>query len=76
MCLTAGTCLTADPGVMSLMPAWSHYFVEIDHKIISMTILLPSANSRRAVVSYQQKYVHKVLVIHLVKLALEKSVVR
>ena len=39
-------------------------------------ILLPSADSRRVVVSYKRKYVHEVLVNHLVKLALEKSVVR
>ena len=50
--------------------------MEIDHKIISMSILLPSADSRRVVVGYKQKYVHKVLVNRLVKLAQEKSVVR
>ena len=32
--------LTADPGVMSLIPALSHTFVEIDHEIFSMAILL------------------------------------
>ena len=47
---------------------WSWY--------ISMAILLPSADSRRVVVSYKQKYVHKVLVNHLAKLAQEKSGVR
>ena len=31
---------TADPGVMSLIPAWSHTFMEIDHEIISMVIFL------------------------------------
>ena len=31
---------TADPGVVSLIPAWSHTFVEIYHKIIPMVILL------------------------------------
>ena len=40
---------------------------------ISMTILLPSTDSRRAVVRYKWKYVHKVLVNHWVKLAQEKS---
>ena len=35
-----------------------------------------SADSRRVVVSYKRKYVHKVLVNHLVKLAQEKNVVR
>ena len=47
-----------------------------DHEIISTAILLPSADSRRVVVSYKRKYVHKVLVNRLVKLALEESVVR
>ena len=32
--------LTADPGVVSSMPAWSHNFVEIDHEIIPTVILL------------------------------------
>ena len=39
------TCLTADPGVASLILARSHTFVQIDHKIISTAILLPSADS-------------------------------
>ena len=69
-------CLTADPGVASLIPARSHTFVEIDHEIISTAILLPSADSRRVVVSYKRKYVHEVLVNRLVKLAQEKSVIR
>ena len=68
-------CLTADPGVTSWILAWSHAFVETDHEIISMAILLPSADSRRVVVSYKRKYVYKVLVNHLFKLAQEKSVV-
>ena len=56
--------------------ALSHTFVEIDCKIISTAILLPLADSRRVIVIYKQKYVHKVLVNHSVKLAQEKSVVR
>ena len=68
------SCLTGDPGVMSLIPARSHTFAEIYHKIISTAILLPSADSRRVVVSYKRKYVHEVLVNTLVKLAQEKSV--
>ena len=44
MCGT-GASLTADPGVASLIPAWAHTFVEIDHEIISMVILLPSTES-------------------------------
>ena len=70
------TCLSAYPGIVSSIRVRSHTFVEIDHEIISMTILLPSADSRRVVVSYKWKYVHKVLVNRLVKLAQEKSVVR
>ena len=69
-------CLTADPGITSSILAQSHTFVEIDHEIISMAILLPSADSRRVVVSYKLKYVHKFLVNRLVKLAQEKSMVR
>ena len=71
-CLAADTCLTTDPGVASLFPAWSHTFVEIDREIISTAILLHYADSRRVVVSYKQKYVHKVLVNCLVKLAQKK----
>ena len=44
-CLATDACLTADPGVESSIPAWSHTFVEIDHEIISTVILLPSADS-------------------------------
>ena len=66
-------CLTADPGVASSIPARSHYFVEIDHEIISTVSLLPSViHSRRVVVSYKRKYVHKLLVNSLFKPALEK----
>ena len=68
--------MTADPGVVSLIPTQSHTFVEIDHGIISSVILLPYTDSKRVVVSYKLKYVHKVLVNCLVKLAQEKSVVR
>ena len=45
MCLATDTSLTADPGVASLIPARSHTFVEIDYEIISIVILLPSAES-------------------------------
>ena len=37
-----------------------------------MAILLSSADSRRVVVSYKQKYAHKVLANRLVKLAKKK----
>ena len=92
-CPAADTCITADPGVASLILARSHAlvadtcmtadpgvasstFVEIDREIISTVILLPSTDSRRDVVSYKRKYVHKVLVNCLVNLAQEKSMVR
>ena len=68
-------CLTADPGVTSSSLAWSHTFVEIDREIISTAMLLPSADSRRVVVSYKRKYKHEVLVNRLVKLA-QETVVR
>ena len=34
------THLTSDPGLASLIPAWSHTFVETDHEIISTAVLL------------------------------------
>ena len=46
-CLETNASLTADPGVTSSIPARSHTFVEIDHEIISMVILLPSAESHK-----------------------------
>ena len=69
-------CLSADPGFAGLILARSHTFAEIDHEIISTAIFLPSADSGRVVVSYKQKYVHEVLVNHLVKIVQEKGVVR
>ena len=70
--------INADPRVMTLILARSHTFVEIDHEIIFMPAcsLPPSAGSRRVVDSYKRKYVHRVLVKGLVKLAQEKGVVR
>ena len=44
-CLATDLCLTADPGVASLILTRSYTFVEIDHEIISTVILLPSAES-------------------------------
>ena len=49
------TCLTADPGVMGLIPTQSHTFMEIDQEIISTAILLPSADVIEVVVSYRRK---------------------
>ena len=42
-CLAIDAGLTADPGFASSIPARSHTFVEIDYKIMSMVILLTSA---------------------------------
>ena len=76
-CLATDACLTADPGVASSIPAWSHTFVEIDHEIISTVILpLPLIYSRRVVVSYKREYVQELLINRLFKPAQEKSVVR
>ena len=44
-CLATDACLTADPGVASSIPVRSRTFVEIDSEMISMVILLPSADS-------------------------------
>ena len=44
-CLATDVSLTADPEDASLIPAQSHTFVEIDHELISMVILLPSTES-------------------------------
>ena len=59
-------------GVASSIPARSHTFLKIDHEMISTAILLPSADLKGVVVSYKRKYVHEVLVNHLVKDAQEK----
>ena len=72
-CLATDACLTADPGVASSIPARYHTFVEIDHEIISTVILLlPLIYSRRVVVSYKRKCVHKLLVNRLLKPDQEK----
>ena len=66
-------CPTADTGVASLILAQFHTFVEIDHEIISTVILLLLLIQEGLLsVSYKRKYVHKVLVNRLVKLAQEK----
>ena len=69
--LATDVCLTADPGSIT---AWSHTFMEIDHAIIFLRSFssLPLNDSRRVVVSYGRKYMHKVLVNCLFKLAQEK----
>ena len=55
MCLATDASLTADPGVASLIPAWSHTFVEIDHEILSTVILLPSTESFKMCCQLQAK---------------------
>ena len=42
--LATDACLTADPGVASSIQTRYHTFLENDHEIISMVILLPSAD--------------------------------
>ena len=44
-CLATAAGQTIDPGVASLILAWSNTFVEIDYEIISTVILLPSDES-------------------------------
>ena len=44
-CLATDSSLAADPGIASSILARSYTFVEIDHEIISMVILLSSAES-------------------------------
>ena len=48
-CPAKDASLTADPGIASLILVRSHTFLEIDHEIISMVILLPSAESFKKV---------------------------
>ena len=52
-CLATDVNLTTDPGVESLILAWSQTFVEIDHEMISTVILLHSPDLRKVVVSYK-----------------------
>ena len=58
-CLATDACLTADQGVASSIPVRPHTFVEIDHEMILLLLLI---HSRRVVVSYKRKYVHELLV--------------
>ena len=51
-CLGTYACLTADPGVASLIRARSHTFLEIDHEIISTVILLLSVSNERMCMKY------------------------
>ena len=72
-CLATDACLTADPGAASWIPARSHPFMEIDHEIISMVILLPYAESfKKGCCQLRAKVCDEVLVNRLFKLAQEK----
>ena len=51
---------------------WVLYFVEVDYKVISIVILLPSPDSFKKGFGYKRKYVHKLMVNRLFKLAQEK----
>ena len=75
MCLTADTCLTADPGVTSSIQAWSYTIVEIDREIISMAIP-PFRWIKKGCCQLQARVCAQSTGNCLVKLAQEKSVVR
>ena len=76
-CLATYASLTADPGVMSLIPARSHTFVEIDHEMISTVILLPSAESfKKGCYKLQAKVCARSTGLLLVQACPGKSVVR
>ena len=60
-----------------MIPAWSHTFVEIDHEIISMVILLPSAESfKKGCCQLQAKVFARSTGQLLVQVCPGKSVVR
>ena len=64
---------TNKPGVVSSIPARSHTFVETDHEIISMVILLPSPESfKKGCCQLQAKVCAQGLVNCSFKLAQEK----
>ena len=72
-CLSTDVCLTAIPGVASLIPARSHTFVEINHEIISMVILLSSADSfKKGCCQLQAKVCARITGYWLFKPAQEK----
>ena len=76
-CLATDACLTAIPGVASLIPARYHTFVEIDHEIISTVILLPSADSfKKGCYQLQAKVCARITCYPLGQACPGKSVVR
>ena len=77
MCLATDANLPADPWVASLIPARSHTFVEIDHKIVSTIFLLPSAESfMKGCCQLQAKICLQIPGSSLVQACPGKSVVR
>ena len=76
-CLATDACLTAIPGLASSIPARSQTFVEIDHNIISMVILLPSAVSfKKGCCQLQAKVCAQITGYPLVQASPGKSMVR
>ena len=76
-CLTTDAHLTEEPGTPSWIPARSHTFVKIDHEIISMVILLPSAEAfRRCCCQLQAKICARITGYALFQACPGKSVVR
>ena len=72
-CLVTDECLTADPGVRTLIPAQSCTFVEIYHEIISAVILF----YQRGLLSVNSKCMYtKYWLIACSSLSREKGVVR
>ena len=68
--LATDVCLTADPGVASLIQARSHIFVEVDYEIPYTVILLTSAESfKKGCCQLQAKVCAQILVSCLFKLA-------
>ena len=77
MCLATEACLTADLGVASMILARSHTFVEIDHEIIPLVILLLSAESfKKGCCQLQAKVCAQSTELSLVQACPGNSVVR
>ena len=76
-CLATDATLSAYPGLACSILARSHFFVEIDHEIISTVILLPSAESfKKGCCQLQAKASARSTGYLLVQVCPGKSVVR
>ena len=76
-CLGTDACLTSESGVESSIRAQYHTFMEFDHEIISMVILLPSADSfKKGFCQLQAKVCAQITGLRLVKACPGKSVAR